>query len=76
MPFGKWTSEVESELETVRLCLFDGTIDKLGAGVAGRMEAERAGVGWHGGHCSLQLCRYAAGLMRFGSTRASDEPGF
>jgi len=51
VPFGKWTSEVESELETVRLCLFDGTIDKLGAGVAGRMEAERAGVGWHGSHC-------------------------
>ena len=43
--FGKWRS--------VRLCLFDGTIDKLGAGVAGRMEAERAGVGWHGG------CDYA-----------------
>jgi hypothetical protein len=36
--------------------LFDGTIDKLGAGVAGRMEAERAGVGWHGGRYS---CDYA-----------------
>jgi len=56
VPFGKWKSEVESELETVRLCLFDGTIDKLGAGVTGRMEAERAGVGWHGGRCS---CDYA-----------------
>jgi len=38
-------------MESVRLCLFDGTIDELGAGVAGRMEGERAGVGWHGGHC-------------------------
>jgi hypothetical protein len=30
VPFG--------QMESVRLCLFDGTIDELGAGVAGRME--------------------------------------
>jgi len=34
------------------------TIDKLGPGVAGRMEAERAGGGWHGGHCGYcDSCR-------------------
>jgi len=53
---GEWKSEVD--VESVRLCLFDGTIDKLGAGVAGRMEAERAGVGWHGSHCGhCDSCR-------------------
>jgi D-arabinose 1-dehydrogenase-like Zn-dependent alcohol dehydrogenase len=28
-----------------------GTIDALGAGVAGWSKGERVGVGWHGGHC-------------------------
>jgi len=37
-------------MESVRLCLFDGTIDELGAGVTGRMAGERAGGGWHGGY--------------------------
>jgi hypothetical protein len=51
VPFDKWKSEVES----VRLCLFDGTIDKLGAGVARRMEAERAGVGWHAATAAIAI---------------------
>jgi len=42
VPFG--------QMESVRLCLFDGTIDELGASVAGGMEGERAGGGWHGGY--------------------------
>jgi threonine dehydrogenase-like Zn-dependent dehydrogenase len=50
VPFG--------QMESGRLWLFDGTIDELGASVAGRMEGERAGVGWHGGHCGYcDSCR-------------------
>ena len=28
-----------------------GTIDAVGAGVAGWSRGQRVGVGWHGGHC-------------------------
>jgi len=35
-------------MESVRLCLFDGTIDALGPAVTGRMAGERAAGGWHG----------------------------
>lgn len=36
-----------------------GTIDALGAGVAGWKVGDRVGVGWHGGHCGNCLaCRH------------------
>lgn len=35
-----------------------GVIDAVGAGVRGWSKGERAGVGWHGGHCfTCQPCR-------------------
>jgi D-arabinose 1-dehydrogenase-like Zn-dependent alcohol dehydrogenase len=35
-----------------------GTVDALGAGVAGWTIGQRAGVGWHGGHCGhCNSCR-------------------
>jgi len=35
-----------------------GTIDALGSGVAGWRAGQRAGVGWHGGHCGYcDSCR-------------------
>src|SRR6266550_908553 len=35
-----------------------GIVDALGAGVAGWQVGERAGVGWHGGHCGYcDSCR-------------------
>jgi D-arabinose 1-dehydrogenase-like Zn-dependent alcohol dehydrogenase len=35
-----------------------GTIDALGAGIAGWKVGERVGVGWHGGHCGYcDSCR-------------------
>jgi hypothetical protein len=36
VPFG--------QLESIMLCLFDGTIDELGAGVAGRSATASAGT--------------------------------
>ena len=36
-----------------------GTIDKIGPGVTGWKIGDRAGVGWHGGHCfECQPCRH------------------
>src|SRR5215831_3968474 len=66
LPFG--------QMERVRLCLFDATIDELDAGFAGRVEGKRAGVGWHGGHCGYcsscptrkptsKFSQYAASLI-------------
>ncbi|HEY3306472.1 MAG TPA: alcohol dehydrogenase [Candidatus Binatia bacterium] len=35
-----------------------GTIDAVGAGVAGWKESQRIGIGWHGGHCGYcDSCR-------------------
>jgi D-arabinose 1-dehydrogenase-like Zn-dependent alcohol dehydrogenase len=35
-----------------------GTVDALGAGVTGWQVGERAGIGWHGGHCGFcDSCR-------------------
>jgi D-arabinose 1-dehydrogenase-like Zn-dependent alcohol dehydrogenase len=35
-----------------------GTVDRVGAGVAGWTEGQRVGVGWHGGHCGhCDSCR-------------------
>ncbi len=36
-----------------------GTVDAVGSGVAGWEAGQRAGVGWHGGHCGVcESCRH------------------
>jgi D-arabinose 1-dehydrogenase-like Zn-dependent alcohol dehydrogenase len=56
-----------------------GRIDAVGAGVVGRKEGERVGVGWHGGHCFLCTpCRKGMFINceRAGITGITHDGGF
>jgi Zn-dependent alcohol dehydrogenase len=51
-----------------------GVVDAVGAGVEGWAKGQRAGVGWHGGHCGYcDSCRHGDGAAA--GSRDSAHPG-